>query len=144
MSKLTTMAKIYAHTALLLTFISPSYGQSVTAIGRYLSIDNHGQFAQYHPLLQSIQVRFGKDIKTVGDAIHRLLTLTGYSLVSKEKISQEVLMTLEKPLPVVDRQLGPLSVREGLLILVGNSFLLVEDPVNRQVNFQLKKQYKKH
>ena len=46
---------------------------------------------------------------------------------------------LNQPLPQVDRNLGPLTIQDGLEVLVGQQvFTLVQDQLHREVNFKLK------
>ena len=49
--------------------------------------------------------------------------------------------TLAKPLPAIDRDFGPMSLKDGLTTLVGSAFYLVQDPLNRMVDFRVKPQY---
>jgi type IV pili sensor histidine kinase/response regulator len=56
--------------------------------------------------------------------------------------STAVRETMLLPLPSVLRDLGPLTVEEGLLVLVGkNVFILSKDPLHRKVNFTLRPQF---
>ena len=43
----------------------------------------------------------------------------------------------------MDRELGPVSLSVGLLILAGPAFNLEHDPINRTINFRLKAAYVK-
>ncbi len=115
----------------------------VTQVGSYLTVTNKASFAQTHLLSQSIQLRFTRNIQTVGDAIHTLLQLSGYTLVPKSQQSTALKIMLSNPLPVIDRELGPIKLRDGLTILAGPAFYLAEDPVNRTVNFKLRPGYRK-
>jgi conjugative transfer region protein (TIGR03748 family) len=113
----------------------------LTEVGRYLTVDNKPKFAQTDLLSQTIQVRFPQNVQTVGDAMNYILRLSGYSLVSAEKMSHALTITLSKPLPAVDRDFGPMPLKEGLATLTGPAFYSVQDPLNRVVNFRVKSQY---
>ncbi len=116
---------------------------NVTQTSRYLTVTNGPKFSQMHLLSQSIQIRFMRNIQTVGDAINYLLRFSGYALVAESERSSALKIMLEKPLPVIDRELAPMSLSHALITLSGWAFYLSEDPVNRVVDFKLKPEYKK-
>ena len=116
--------------------------QDVTQIGRYATVSNKPLQSQINPLLAIQQVHFNTKIHTVGDALHHWLSLSGYELVGEKEQPEALKVVLNKPLPQVDRDLGPLSIQEGLEVLVGQGiFKLVVDSLNRQVNFKLAPKY---
>jgi conjugative transfer region protein (TIGR03748 family) len=117
--------------------------ENVTQIGRYSTISNKPKSSQINLLSQTIQIRFTRNIQTIGDAINYLLTFSGYSLIEKDQMSQALIITLNKPLPLIDRELGPISLKDGLITLIGPAFYLTDDPINRTVNFNLKISYLK-
>jgi len=121
---------------------SNSFAGSVSQIGRYTTIDNKPTAAQINPM-QSIQkMHFPSQTKTVGDAVRYWLRFSGYALVSDKSLSKEASTLLNQPLPVVDKSLGPLSVKEGVEVLMGQGvFHLVQDPLNRKLDFKLDKKY---
>jgi type IV pili sensor histidine kinase/response regulator len=114
-----------------------------TVTGRYLSIINKPSHEQQDLLSQVLQVRFPQNVQTIGDAMSYLLRYSGYSLVAESQISSALKNTLQKPLPVIDRVLGPITLREALIVLAGPAFTLSEDPLNREVNFHLKPNFSK-
>ncbi|HAT2049036.1 TPA: hypothetical protein JBK40_12845 [Legionella pneumophila] len=116
-----------------------SFAANVTQVNRYATIANKPLAAQINPLLAVQQVHFPQEIQSIGQAIAWWLRFSGFTLVSKEKQPESLQAVMRQPLPQIDRNLGPLTVKDGLEILVGQqSFLLVEDPLLRQVNFKLK------
>lgn len=112
-------------------------------VGRYLTVSNKTNSSQIHLLSQSIQVRFPQEVKTIGDAINYLLRFSGYSLIATEQMNPALKTTISKPLPIIDRTLGPIALKAGLLTLVGSAFYIKEDPINRVVDFQLKPKFAK-
>lgn len=118
--------------------------ESVTPVSRYLTINNKPRPEQINLLTQVVQVKFPQNIQTIGMAVSYLLRFSGYSLISKKKMSPALLTMLSKPLPVVDRELGPVSLKDALMVLGGESFTLVQDPLNREINFLLKPGYQKY
>ena len=50
---------------------------------------------------------------------------------------------LSQPLPIVDRQLGSLSLQDALVLLANPKvFYLLTDPVNRLIGFKLREAYR--
>ncbi len=106
--------------------------------GRYLSVTNKPLHEQQDLLSQIYQVHFPKEVQTVGDAIRYLLHYSGYSLVDEAHQTDALKNTLTKPLPLIDRNFGPMSLRDALVTLAGPAFTLMSDSLNREVNFKLK------
>jgi conjugative transfer region protein (TIGR03748 family) len=117
-----------------------SFAQSTT-VDRYLVITNKPLPAQADLLQQTFQVRFPHHVQTILEAVNYLLRFSGYQLVNSHQLPIEARIVLSKPLPEIDRKFGPLSLREGLLMLVGEPFDLLVDPIHREIAFQLKKDY---
>lgn len=114
--------------------------QAITT-GRYLSVENKPTAAQTDLLSQTLQIHFPASIQTVGEAIAYVLRYSGYSLVAPENQSTDVKNMLQKPVPLVSRQLGPMTLKNVLLTLMGPAFTLIDDPLNREINFKVKSAY---
>jgi len=132
--------------SLFLFLLVTLFGQSVyaldeNAIGQYMTVANKPKPEQVDLLSQKIQVRFPQNIQTIGDACNNLLKISGYSLIDVQHQNDALKTTLTKQLPLIDRDFGPMSLKDGLTTLVGSAFYLVSDPVNRTINFKLKPQY---
>ena len=112
-----------------------------TQLGRYLTVDNKPKAAQVDLLSQEFQVRFPASVQTIGDAMEYLLKQSGYSLVPEEKRSAELKIALSKPLPAIDRDFGPMKLKDGVSTLVGPVFVLMNDPLNRMIGFQISQKY---
>lgn len=110
---------------------------SSTMVGRYLTVANHAETSQIDPLTQTIQVKLPSHVKTVGDAIEHLLRFSSYRLIDKSQLTPEVANLLKLPLPQSVRNLGPVTLKDGLLTLAGQPFGLLVDPVHRLVSFHL-------
>ncbi len=119
-------------------------GDNITQINRYMTIENKPKFSQVNLLSQLVQVRFTKNIHTVNDAVNYLLRFSGYSLAPNKQRNEALNIILNKPLPIVDRELGPVALSDGLTTLIGPAFVLMHDPIHRTVNFKLKPEYKKY
>ena len=126
-------------TVLLGIFLSNSCFayENATQIGRYVTASNKPKLSQVNLLSQDVEVRFPQNVQTIGTAMNYLLHFSGYSLVATSRINSAFKNTLNKPLPIVDRQFGPMSLKNGLATLAGPAFNLIDDPINREVNFSL-------
>lgn len=108
-------------------------------IGRYLSVSSQPDPEQLNLLTQTIQVHFPPSVQTIGDAMTNVLQFSGYSLVPEAQMNTAFKNTLQKPLPLIDRNLGPVSLQSALKILVGPAFNLKTDTLNRTIDFTVKK-----
>ena len=86
------------------------------------------------------QVHFPASVSTVGDALNYLLQFSGYRL-QKNKLACDVKPLMHAPLPEVDRDFGPMRLRDGLTTLAGAPYELEVNPVLRVVSFKLKRAY---
>lgn len=109
-----------------------------TQVGRYLILTDKPLPAQKNLMLQTIQVHFPPEVKTVGDAISYILKPSGYSLASVKTTSPKVKEMMMFNLPIIDRDFGPMTLQDALQTLVGNSFVTHIDRLNREVSFQLR------
>src|SRR5437016_1484115 len=87
--------------------VSSAEQYAVTQVGRYLTVFNKSTIPQVDLLSQIVQVHFPQNIQTVGDAMNYLLQWSGYSLVIEANRSKALKIILAKPLPLIDRELGP-------------------------------------
>ena len=112
---------------------------SVTQIDRYATVENQASAAQINPLLAVAQFRFQPNVRTIGDAIHQVLQNTSYQLVPTNQLPKIAQETLTKPLPITVRSLGPISIKDAVLVVMGKEvFNLVVDPAHRLINFRVK------
>ena len=114
-----------------------------TQIGRYMTTENKPRAEQINLLAQVIQIRFPKDVQTIGGALTYLLKFSGYSLIPEAKQGAAIKTTLGKPLPAIDRNFGPMTLKDGLSVLAGPAFYLVQDPLNRMIDFRLLPSFEK-
>ena len=115
---------------------------NLTQVNRYATVENKPLISQINPLLTVQQIHFPQQIHTVGEALTHWMQYSGYSLVDVAVQNQALKDIMQQPLPQVDRNLGPLTVHDGLEVLVGQQvFSLIQDPLHRTINFKLKPQY---
>lgn len=117
--------------------------ESVTQIDRYLTVQNKSTNEQTDLLSQIVQVHFPPTLQTIGDVMKYLLNFSGYTLVDEKDLSPAARIMIVKSLPTVLRSIGPIPLRKGLETLAGKGFYLMEDPINRTVNFKLKNSYQR-
>ena len=116
-------------------------GNDITRVGRYLVEQNGPEAAQIDPLQEIFSLTFPSTIYSIRDAITYLLSNTGYNLTPIQYQSVNAKSVLKQRLPLSDRQMGPMTVEQGLLALAGNTYQLLTDPEHRLISFQLKKPY---
>lgn len=115
--------------------------QDVVHVDRYTMYQAKPTSAQKDLLAVMININMPDHVDTVGDTFQHLLERSGYSLASIEASDPALPILLSKPLPIVHRHLGPMSLRSALSTLAGPAWQLIEDPVNRMVSFQLQDKY---
>jgi conjugative transfer region protein (TIGR03748 family) len=116
---------------------------NITQVSRYQTVVNKPRYSQVYLLAQLVHVRFPQNTQTINEAINYLLRFSGYSLAPEIERDNAFKIILSKPLPIIDRELGPITLRDGLITLVSSAFDLTQDPIHRTVNFTLKLEYQK-
>ena len=111
------------------------------SIGRYLTVADAPATEQLYPLRQQRQVHFPANVTTIGDALSSWLQFSSYRLLSEEAMSESIASIMSLPLSESDRILGPLSLLKGIQALVGDTYIVVIDPVHRLISFELKPTY---
>lgn len=142
-TKMTKKYMPYCIGALLGIVSFTAQADNVQPLNRYATLSLEPTVAQKKPLMAVSQFKFQSDVVTVGDAVNQVLNSTGYSLVGENKMANITIETLQKPLPMVDRTIGPMSVQSILLVLMGDIFDIQVDLGHRLVNFTVKPAYKK-
>ncbi|NDL64290.1 PFGI-1 class ICE element type IV pilus protein PilL2 [Acerihabitans arboris] len=113
----------------------------VVRYDRYTLVSTHPADAQRDPLNQMVDISMPVQmVRSVGDGFRYLLLESGYSLCP---VSSAVFAELlSRPLPAVQRSIGPVRLSEALQILAGPAWRLRVDDVNREVCFVLRDAYR--
>jgi conjugative transfer region protein (TIGR03748 family) len=107
-------------------------------VGRYTTQGTVPPPELVNPLAVYAQLNFPRQtVQTVGQALDYTLMRTGYRLVDSTALSEQARRFLGLPLPESQRQLGPFPVEAILTTLLGTSWRLLQDPITRQVWFEL-------
>ncbi|EBX1373444.1 hypothetical protein DQ824_18990 [Salmonella enterica subsp. enterica serovar Newport] len=122
--------------------VSDIYQRSpeVTRSGRYTLVNVKSADAQREPLNQLIDITMpGQLVNTVGDGFRYLLFQSGYALCGR--YGADFAELLNRPLPAVQRKIGPMRLSEALQVVAGPAWRMTVDEVNREVCFVLRDAY---
>ncbi|WP_050570887.1 TcpQ domain-containing protein [Dickeya zeae] len=113
----------------------------VVRYDRYTLVNTRPADSQRDPLNQIVDITMPTSIvKSVGDGFRYLLLESGYSLCpSSSPVFSEL---LSRPLPAVQRTIGPVRLSEALQIVAGQAWRLRIDEVNREICFVLRDEYR--
>lgn len=104
----------------------------VARYGRYTLIELVPQPAQRDLLRQAVEITIPPTLDaTVGDAMRHVLLRSGYRLCD----GTEAAALYALPLPAAHLHLGPLLLRDALLVLAGPAWALSVDDRTREVCF---------
>lgn len=119
-------------------FACAAHAHDTVQTDRYTQVSLAPTPAQQDPLQVVINTRIPQHVTTVGGAIDYLLARSGYRLAAPENRDPKAELLYQLPLPEVHRDLGPIRL-ESALQLLGQTFVLVRDPVNRLIAFDAPK-----
>ncbi|AIA69869.1 putative Type IV pilus protein [Pectobacterium atrosepticum SCRI1043] len=113
----------------------------VVRYDRYTLVSTRPADSQRDPLNQMIDITMPPQlVRSVGDGFRYLLLESGYSLCpSSSSMFSEL---LGRPLPGVQRNIGPVRLSEALQIVAGPAWRLRVDDVNREICFVLRDEYR--
>ena len=137
-TKFTRAALVAISGLLAISFsISGNAQDDELQVGRYQSVMVEPTDEQLDLLSHIVEMELPEQINTIGQAISHLLDGSGYRLLSPKLAESYRSHLFAMPLPQVQRQLGPLTLRQALELLGGPAFRLVIDPTYRLVSFEL-------
>lgn len=117
--------------------VSGNAGAGELQLSRYQTLTLQPTGEQVDLLSNIVEMELPPEINTVGQAVSHLLEGSGYRLLSSKLAEPYRVLLFSLPLPEVQRQLGPISLRDALELLSGPAFRLVVEPVYRLVSFEL-------
>ncbi|QXF32684.1 pilus assembly protein [Photorhabdus luminescens] len=113
----------------------------VTRYDRYTLVSVGSQAAQREPLNQIINITMPVPlVQRIGDGLRYLLFGTGYSLC--DTAATHFVKLIGRPLPAIQRKIGPIRLSEALQIVAGSAWRIRVDEVNREVCFVLRDEYR--
>lgn len=113
----------------------------VVRYDRYTLVSTRPADSQRDPLNQMIDITMPPQlVRSVGDGFRYLLLESGYSLCPSTSSTFSEL--LGRPLPGVQRNIGPVRLSEALQIVAGPAWRLRVDDVNREICFVLRDEYR--
>ncbi len=98
---------------------------------------------QADPLYVTVNVKFSRNIKTVGGAIKYVIARSGYHISSGNLSSKGTRLLMNLPLPHVQRRLEPMTLRQALRVLIGEAYRIKVNPISRSISFGVKPKYEK-
>ena len=113
-------------------------GQSASdavRVARYSVIAPVATSAQADLLEVVVTARFPRLVDTIGGAIEHLLRRSGYRLQEPHAGEGSENLFYKIPLPEVHRTLGPITLKNALMTLVGPGYRMSVDPLQRTVSF---------
>lgn len=111
-------------------------------VGRYSSADAVNTDHQENLLHVVIDTRIPKSAKTVGEGIDFLLMRSGFSMADTDIQGEHISQLLKKPLPHAHRDVGPVMLKDALMMLVGKAYWMKVDPVHRLIAFDTVQEFK--
>lgn len=89
---------------------------------------------QKDPLLTITSITFPQQINLIGQALNYSLLRTGYTLGNVNQMTPHVMRLMQLPLPLVQRNVEQITVRNLISTLIGDGYDYRVDPVNRTIN----------
>ncbi len=107
---------------------------------RYTSVALGAEVSQMDLFEGVVELSIPAEIDTVGQSLEYLISPHGYAIGDlQETKEQYLLFTL--PLPESHRHLGPMTLREAIHLLGGESFEPIINPVMRSLTYVLKEEF---
>ena len=132
--------RLLAHSLVATTLIccatnSVNAAEDRHTVSRYVSISTTPELRQSNPLLTVITLTYPPTVTTVGQAVTYTLEQTGYTLADAEKLPEQTKIMLALQLPSIQRRFQYVSVQAALKALCGDAFVLLVDPIRRQISY---------
>lgn len=115
--------------------------ETVIQVGRYSSAKATATHYQKDLLSVVIQTIIPAHVDTVEGAMTFLLMRSGYELAEPKRQGDYVPQLLSKKLPYAHRKIGPITLKDALLLIVGNAYWMKVDPVHRLIAFEIVQEF---
>jgi len=125
-------------TATQIATTNPRHNADSVQTGRYSVIKAGPTPDQSHLLDVMITVTIPNNIQTIRETVKYLLKRSGYRMAPEPVQEQEVSKFLSKQLPEIHRKIGPMKLIDALNMLTSPAFVLVDNPVKREIGYRLK------
>ena len=129
MTALTAFITLTAFTTLMFSASAQAAQQANKLIDRYTVLNPIQTPAQADPLSVIISIKFAKSVVSVKQAIEQLLRQSGYTLSKNYDLEKIKRFTL----PKVHQQLGPMSLKRMIKVLLGPAWDLSVDQATRSI-----------
>jgi len=124
-----SMTTLTAFMTLLILSASAQAQQANKLIDRYTVLNPIQTPAQADPLSVIISIKFAKSVVSVKQAIEQLLRQSGYTLNKNYNLEKINRLTL----PKVHQELGPMSLKRMIKVLLGSAWDLSVDQATRSI-----------
>jgi len=128
-------------TATQIASINPRHNANSVQTRRYSVIKTGPTQDQSQLLDVMITVTIPNNIHTIRETVKYLLKRSGYRMAPEPVQEQEVSQFLSKQLPSIHRKIGPMKLIDALNMLTSPAFILVDNPVKREIGYRLKSKY---
>lgn len=109
-------------------------------VSRYLKIDTSIKDDQLWTLNEVVDFK-ASEYQTIKAALQALLARSGYQLDPQVDSVTVIRTIINKPVPVIHSEFIGNKTHDIARALIGPTFNLVVDPINRLVNFELSQEY---
>ena len=120
---------------LVLLSLSTSYAlaEQEVVFSRYTLQQPTASAAQSDPLSVTLRVHFPPSITFIGEAIDYLLLQSGFSRVKNGDV--DAMNFMQMRLPKIHRSIGPISLENALLTILGEPWKLKVNKIHRTISF---------
>ncbi|GIU31279.1 hypothetical protein [Shewanella sp. MBTL60-007] len=109
--------------------------REIKKLSRYTNTYVDKNVEQANPLKTVISIKYPAQIIRISQALNYALNESGYTLLSPTKTSSITRIMYDLELPKTHREFNQQTLESVLQILAGSAFLMLVDPIKREVSF---------
>lgn len=109
--------------------------REIKKLSRYTNTYVDKNVEQANPLKTVISIKYPAQIIRISQALNYALNESGYTLLSPTNTSSITRIMYDLELPKTHREFNQQTLESVLQILAGNAFLMLVDPIKREVSF---------